>query len=181
MGAWTPLPDTVYPSPADLGGHDGLTAPTETPAIGETWWSWRDAQGRGRSPRSASRSRLSAPPLGVPVARAFTVDVGPPGHSAVGGAGDDHPDGDGDSVADPRPRSWSRWTVFGVGVQCVSGGTTVLHVTPRRQEPTAPTAAVATNNTYRWLSTGTTTPLGDSPPVSIGTAAPAKVLIRTAA
>lgn len=184
MGAWTPLPDTVYPSPADLGGHDGLTAlPTGTPPIGETWWSWRDAQG----PWAIAQIGLSISALGASPS-AFRLHVhsrstsGRPGTRLWVAPATITPTATGILwLTLAAPLVVPAWTVFGVGVQCVSGGTTVLHVTPRRQEPTAPIAAVATNNTYRWLSTGTTTPLGDSPPVSIGTAAPAKVLIRTAA
>lgn len=184
MGAWTPLPDTVYPAPADLGGHDGLTAlPTAGPTIGETWWSWRDAQG----PWAIAQIGLSISALGA-TPSAFRLHVhsrstsGRPGTQLWVAPATITPTATGILwLTLAAPLVVPAWTVFGVGVQCVSGGTTVLHVTPRRQEPTAPTAAVATNNTYRWLSTGTTTPLGDSPPVSIGPAAPAKVLIRTAA
>lgn len=184
MGAWTPLPDTVYPAPADLGGHDGLTAlPTAGPTIGETWWSWRDAQG----PWAIAQIGLSISALGA-TPSAFRLHVhsrstsGRPGTQLWVAPATITPTATGILwLTLAAPLVVPAWTVFGVGVQCVSGGTTVLHVTPRRQEPTAPTAAVATNNTYRWLSTGTTTPLGDSPPVSIGTPAPAKVLIRTAA
>ena len=183
MGAWTPLANETYPLPHDLLGADGSALPAEAPSVGTTWWSWGEARGPwaiaqlgvsvaavGATPSTLrfhihTRSASGRPGVRLWVAPA-TVTV-----SATGILW----------LALAAPVTIPAWTVWGVGVQCVAGGTSTLHCTGRRQEPTAPTAGVPTNNVYRWVAAGQTSALGDSPTVGIASAPAPKILVRTAA
>lgn len=158
---WSPRSGFMYVIPEDIPNPLGLHGLS----VGVTRWSWRDAAG----PWEIESVGVQAGALGAaPSTWMFYVHLlGPDGPGEL--LGQSAPllatvENGLHVISFASPVTVPAWATFGVGVQCISGGDTLLRQLGQYQSKFSSYANVATNNVYGWQANGTA-PHGSFPTV----------------
>lgn len=158
---WSPRSGFMYVIPEDIPNPLGLHGLS----VGVTRWSWRDAAG----PWEIESVGVQAGALGAaPSTWIFYVHLlGPDGPGEL--LGQSAPllatvENGLHVISFASPVTVPAWATFGVGVQCISGGDTLLRQLGQYQDKFSSYANVATNNVYGWQANGTA-PHGSFPTV----------------